>query len=221
MSGRMFFLHWNRARSTCVLSSQCAWATLRTPIHSTVWMGSIMVLVSVMAWHWTSGKPLPEPMITMINVPYNITGFQWVNTLRQRRNGCRFADNTFKCIIVNEIVIILIKILPKFVPKGPINNIPALLQIMAWHRPSDKPLSEPMMVSLLMHICVTLPQWVNNRFTAAVLTVGVDAYMLNMTTGSRYHFHSICSNEHTSLRWRAPANNKLSLFCGMVCGSLY
>ena len=32
---------------------------------------------------------------------------------------------------------------------------------MAWHRPGDKPLSEPMMVSLLMHICVTRPQWVN------------------------------------------------------------
>ena len=32
---------------------------------------------------------------------------------------------------------------------------------MAWRRPGDKPLSEPMMVSLLTHICVTRPQWVN------------------------------------------------------------
>ena len=31
---------------------------------------------------------------------------------------------------------------------------------MAWRRPGDKPLSEPMMVSLLTHICVTRPQWV-------------------------------------------------------------
>ena len=30
---------------------------------------------------------------------------------------------------------------------------------MAWRHPGDKPLSEPMMISLLMHICVTLPQW--------------------------------------------------------------
>ena len=37
----------------------------------------------------------------------------------------------------------------KFVPKGPINNIPALVQIKAWRRPGDKPLSDPMMVSLL------------------------------------------------------------------------
>ena len=40
----------------------------------------------------------------------------------------------------------------KFVPKGQINNIPALRQIMAWRQPGDKPLSEPMMFSLLMHM---------------------------------------------------------------------
>ena len=40
----------------------------------------------------------------------------------------------------------LIKISLKFVPKGPINNIPALVQIMAWGRPGDKPLSEAMIV---------------------------------------------------------------------------
>ena len=31
---------------------------------------------------------------------------------------------------------------------------------MTWRRPGDKPLSEPMMVCLLTHICVTRPQWV-------------------------------------------------------------
>ena len=31
-----------------------------------------------------------------------------------------------------------------------VNNIPALVEIMAWHLPGDKPLSKPMMVSLLM-----------------------------------------------------------------------
>ena len=55
--------------------------------------------------------------------------------------------------------VLLVKAL-KFVPKGPINNIPALIQIMAWRRPGDKPLSEPMIVSLPTHICVTRPQWV-------------------------------------------------------------
>ena len=32
---------------------------------------------------------------------------------------------------------------------------------MAWSRPGNKPLSESMMVSLLTHVCVTRPQWVN------------------------------------------------------------
>ena len=46
--------------------------------------------------------------------------------------------------------------------KVPINNIPSLVQIMAWRRPGDKPLSEPMMIGLPTHICVTRPQWVNS-----------------------------------------------------------
>ena len=40
---------------------------------------------------------------------------------------------------------------------GTINNIPALVQIMAWRRPGDKPLSEAMMTILLTHMCVTRP----------------------------------------------------------------
>ena len=89
---------------------------------------------------------------------------QCVNTLRPRQNGRRFADDTFKRIFLNENVRISIKILLKFVPKGQIDNIPALVQIMAWRRSGDKPLSEPMMVSLLTHICVTRPQCVKSGF---------------------------------------------------------
>ena len=68
------------------------------------------------------------------------------NTLRPRQNGRHFPDDIFKCIFLNEKVLILIKISLKLIPKGSINNIPALVQIMAWRRPGDKPLSEPMMV---------------------------------------------------------------------------
>ena len=73
-----------------------------------------------------------------------------INTLRPRQNGLHFLD-IFKCIFVNENVWISIKISLEFVPKGPINNIPALVQIIAWCWRGDKPLSEPMLVSLLMH----------------------------------------------------------------------
>ena len=81
-----------------------------------------------------------------------------INTLRPRQNGRHFTDNISKCIFIYENVWIPIKISMKFVPKGPINNIPALVPIMAWHWPGDKPLSEPMMVRLLTYICVTRPQ---------------------------------------------------------------
>ena len=84
----------------------------------------------------------------------------WVNTLRPRLSRRPFADNIFKCIFLNENEWILPRISLKFVPKVWINNIPALVQIMAWRRPGDKPLSEPMMVCFLTHICVTRPQWV-------------------------------------------------------------
>ena len=87
-----------------------------------------------------------------------------LNTLRLRQNGHHFPDNIFKCIFLNENVWISIKISLKFVPKVPINNSPSLVQIMAWRRPGNKPLSKPMMGSLLTHICITRPQWVNRHW---------------------------------------------------------
>ena len=92
-----------------------------------------------------------------------ICSLSFLNTLRPRRNEQHFADDIFKRIFFNENVWISIKISLKFVSKGSINNIPALVQIMAWRRSGDKPLSEPMMVSLPTHICVMRPQWVNNE----------------------------------------------------------
>ena len=85
-----------------------------------------------------------------------------INSLRPRPNRCHVADDIFKCIFKNENERISPRVSLKFVPKVRISNIPALVQIMAWRRPGDKPLSEPVMVSLLTHICVTRPQWVKN-----------------------------------------------------------
>ena len=95
--------------------------------------------------------------------PYTATEQGMGNKLIEAEtNGRHFADDIFKSIFLNENVWIPIKISLKFVPKGPINNNPALLQVMAWRRPGDKPLSEPMMVRLPTHICVSRPQWVNS-----------------------------------------------------------
>ena len=86
------------------------------------------------------------------------------NTLRPRQNGRYFPDDIFKCIFFNENVWIPIQISLTFVPKGPINNIPALVRIMAWRRPGNNPLFGPMVARLPTHICVTRPQWVNPMF---------------------------------------------------------
>ena len=64
--------------------------------------------------------------------------------LRPGQNGPYFSEDIFQHIFANENVWISIKISLKFVPKGQINNFSALVQIMAWRRPGDKPLSEPM-----------------------------------------------------------------------------
>ena len=99
-------------------------------------------------------RPSPETSFCIIDLG--------VNTLRPRQNGRHFPDDIFKCIFFNRNDWISFKTSLNFIPKGPINNISALVQKMAWRRPGDKPLSEPMMFGLLTHICVTRPQWVKN-----------------------------------------------------------
>ena len=85
----------------------------------------------------------------------------FLNTLRPKK-WTPFRRRHFQVHFLEWNVWILIKISMKFVPKGPMNNIPALVQIMAWCRPGNKPLSELMMVSLTTHICVTRLPCVNH-----------------------------------------------------------
>ena len=71
-------------------------------------------------------------------------------------------DNIYQTTFSNvfssmTMFLISIRISLKFIPKGPINNISALVRIMTWRRPGDKPLSEPRMISLATHIGVTRP----------------------------------------------------------------
>ena len=71
---------------------------------------------------------------------------QWILTYWGRDKMAAVFQTTFSnAFFFNENVQISIKISLKFVPKGHIHNIPALVQIMAWRQPGDKPLSEPML----------------------------------------------------------------------------
>ena len=114
-----------------------------------------------------------------------------INALRPRQNGRHFPDDIFKCSFLNKKIWISIKISLEFVPKGPINNNPALVQIMAWRRPGDKPLSEPMRVSLLTHIYVIRHQLINPSGIGSVsygpnvvITVPADNLALKLARSS-------------------------------------
>ena len=100
-----------------------------------------------------------------------ITWTPWVNSSPLDKMAADLADDIFKCIFMNEKFCSFIRISLKFVPKGPINNIPAFVQIMALHLPGNKPLSEPMMTqcidSYMRHwgrwvkgTCVEIPLWI-------------------------------------------------------------
>ena len=54
------------------------------------------------------------------------------------------ADNISKCIFLNENDRIHIQISLKSIPRSRIDNKPALVQVMAWHRIGAKPLPELM-----------------------------------------------------------------------------
>ena len=71
------------------------------------------------------------------------------------------ADNNFKCIFLHENDRIPIKISLKFVPRSPIDDKPALVQVMDGRRRGNKPLPEPMLTQFNdAYICVTRPQWI-------------------------------------------------------------
>ena len=96
-----------------------------------------------------------------------------ISLVRFNTYGRLFTDDDFKCISL--------KISLKFVRKFIIDNIPALVQIMAWHRSGDKPLSEPVVVNLLTHICVTWPEWVNR--TGAEIRIIWANFVSTVVTG--------------------------------------
>ena len=112
-----------------------------------------------------------------------------VNTLRPRQNVHHFAEDIFKCILLNENVWITIKNSLKFVSEGPIHNIPALVQIMT--APGAKPLSEPMLVSLPMHICVTRPQWVKQRLIFLISVICPETNSLHLVVFCIYLWYQL------------------------------
>ena len=148
---------WHHPNSTPTywhtpLSTSTSWYT---SVLNMSWFVDNFYVLHFYYWGYIDRLGLDQVFVSCWETPREI------HTLRPRQNGRHFADDIFKCVFLNENVWIPIKISLKFVPKGQINKMPALVQIMAWRRPGDKPLSEPMMIRLPTHICVTRPQWDN------------------------------------------------------------
>ena len=120
-------------------------------------------LVKLMIWPWIGDILLTCTNIQLLTKTYD--AIWWHLSVSTHWGRDKMAAN-FQTTFANrfswmKMYEFLSKFHWSFVPRGPIKNIPTLVQIMGWHQPGDKPLSEPMMVNLLMHICITRLQWVN------------------------------------------------------------
>ena len=117
------------------------------------------IIISHVLWHSPQGNFTRNAQDIYIIIRHALTSFEkcyfyitpaflsanaFVYISRPRRN-CRHFEDISKCIYLNENESISLKISLKFLPNVWINNIQALVQT----------------VSLLTHICVTRPQWLN------------------------------------------------------------
>ena len=103
------------------------------------------------------------PKTAVTHMHFCVTRGRWVNTLRLRQNGHHFPDDIFKCIFLNENIWISIKISLKFVPKGPVNNVPPSDEIMVLHPPGARHYLNQWWLDY-PHTCVTQPRWANGAF---------------------------------------------------------
>ena len=88
---------------------------------------SLAFVKGIHRWPIDSPRKGPVTRFHLMTSSCHILRNGFVNSLRPRRNRRHFADDIFKCTLLNENVLISIKISLKFIPKGPINNIPALV----------------------------------------------------------------------------------------------
>ena len=124
-----------------------------------------------------------------------------IDTLRLRQDDCLFADNIFRGIFYNENVWISIKISQKFVPEGPMNNIPAFLQIWLG---ADQATSHYLNQWWLhyRHIFVTRPQWGNSLGPRSTL-----AQVLEFCLKAPSHYLNQCWLMISGVLWHSPDSN--------------
>ena len=79
---------------------------------------------------------------------------------------------------------------------------------MAWRRSGDKPLSEPIVVILLTHICVTRPQWVNPHYAGVPQGQHKVAQYRSLLPGITYIPlpSELAALKHQHIRWHIFAH---------------
>ena len=93
---------------------------------------------------------------------------------------------------------------------------------MAWRRPDDKPLSEPMMVSLPTHICVTRPQWVNQMRSGKKEGKYTSVSSVIIVSGSgllHYRCQRIFVNKAIALSITVPTPNDYLFSTAPICST--
>ena len=93
----------------------------------------------------------------------DIGGIWHINPSLPGRLSGKIAHDIFRCLFFNENVGISIEISMKIVHKGPIDNKPALVQVMVWRRTDDKTLPERMLTQFTDAYMRHYGRWVNSR----------------------------------------------------------
>ena len=123
------------------LSFQSNWVTMETRSSNDL---------QLVTWRGWQGIRIVFPeMITLVICHMHAKSFfsalKVLTRLPLDKMATILPDDIFKCILLNENEKIPIPLSLKLVPSSPIDNKPALVQVMAWHRTGDMPLPEPTM----------------------------------------------------------------------------
>ena len=118
------------------------------------------------------------------------------NTFRWRQNDHKFPGGIFKYIF-NRSIYISFKISLKFVPKCLINNIPAVVQIMAWHWPGNNHyLNHWWLDYRHIYVWLSLNEWMQKLICKEALQCGL------LCEGT--HIFSFKESLHTIIHFKTP-----------------
>ena len=108
------------------------------------------IISRVLSHEYPCAKPSSETMIASFTEAYmrHSTSFIYPPPPPPTKWPPLCQTTIPNAFFLNENDIIPVYILLKFVPRSPIDNRPALIQIMAWHRTGYKPLFELMLTQV-------------------------------------------------------------------------